>query len=119
MIPFCDGTVTIYHYSGKDTWIRQVVNGVKWRGGAAHRSSGAGKNAIDPAGHMIIPLSVGKRIKMDAGGRDYVVFGNGKNLNDGYTPEDLKKDHPEFATISKIEDRTNAPFLQHWKVTLE
>lgn len=119
MIPFCDGSVTIYHHEGRDKWKRQTISGVKWRGGTVHRSAKTGQNAVDPSGSLIIPLSVGKNFRMDAGGRDYVVFGSGKELTEAYTPADLKRDHPELATIARIEDHTKAPFLQHWKVLLE
>lgn len=118
MIPFCNDTITIYHYDGRDRWLRQVVRGVKWQGGTVHRSVRTGQNALEPAGDICIPLAAGKNLKMDAGGKDYVVYGSGAEIGESYTPEDLKRDHPELATIARIEDHSKAPFLQHWKVTL-
>ena len=117
MIPFANDTVTLYHFAGRDTWTRTLLRGVKWRGGIQVRDAN-GQYTKEPETHVVIPYSLKPDIRMDAGGRDYFVLGDGKPITGTYTPADLKKDHPEMATIRSIRDNTRSPVLKHWMVVL-
>lgn len=118
MIPFCTDTVTLYHYTGRDAWARHVLAGVRWKDGAAMQQTD-GQMTHTLQTRIIIPEALTEGITIDAGGRDYLILGEGTPLTGDYTPADLKRDHPEMGTVQTVTDNTRTPFLKHWKVTLQ
>lgn len=111
MIPFCTDTVTLYHYTGRDAWARHVLRGVHWKDAAVMQHNDGQMERVLQT-RIIIPEALMDGIAIDAGGRDYFILGEGAPLSDGYTPADLKRDHPEMGTAQTVANNTRTPFLK-------
>ena len=112
--------MTHYHYTGRDTWQRNVLRGVHWRYSTANNTAMSSDGRIEhvPQTRIIIPQSLMPDITIDTGGRDYFILGTGPEITADYSPADLKTDHPELGTAQAVTDNTRAPHLKHWKVIL-
>lgn len=121
MIPFANDTVTLYHYTGRDTWQRIILRGVMWRAGSANAMTQRTDGRLERRARtrVTIPYELKPDLRIDAEGKDYFVLGIGDEIAHAYSPADLKKDHPELGTVKSISDNTRTGILRHWAVELE